>query len=103
MIHKDGADAGARQQVVHVVVGPRQIRHFGLQFGVDRGQSSSLTDCNSSLEVSSSSLVDCNSSLTDCISSFAGFELLVGSLQFLVGGLDVFFSLARNSCLSADD
>jgi hypothetical protein len=86
VVHKHGGNAGAGQQVVHVVVGARQIVHLGLQLGVDRGQllvdrlqfflggfqlfvgdcSSSLTDCisslldlSSSLELSSSSWVLC--------------------------------------------
>ncbi len=35
MIHEYGADAGTGQQIVHVIVGPRQVGHLGLQFGVD--------------------------------------------------------------------
>ena len=38
VVHEHRADAGAGHEVVHVVVGPRQIRHLRLQFGVDRGQ-----------------------------------------------------------------
>ncbi len=36
-IHENGADPGAGQQVVHVVVGPGEVNHLGLQFVVDRG------------------------------------------------------------------
>src|ERR1039458_9780681 len=60
IIHKDGGDARAGQQVVHVVVGPRQIRHIVLQFDVDRGQF----------------LVD-------------PLQLSLGGLQFLIGGLEI--------------
>ena len=75
MVHKDGAHARARQQVVHVVVGPRQIGHLGLQFGVDRGQF-----------------------LVDRLQFFlgglqflvGGLQLLVHGLHFLVGGLELF-------------
>ena len=36
MIHKDRGDARASEQVVHVVVGARQIHHLRLKLGVDR-------------------------------------------------------------------
>ena len=38
MVHKDCADARAGQQVVHVVVGSRQIGYLVLQLGIDCGQ-----------------------------------------------------------------
>ena len=60
-IHEHRADAGAGEQVVHVIVGARQVEHLRLQLGVDRGQF----------------LVD-------------RLQLLLGSLQFLVGGLQLF-------------
>jgi len=57
-VDENGADAGAGQQVVHVVVGPRQVVHFCVQFGVDRGQF----------------LVD-------------RLQFFLGGLEFFVGGL----------------
>ena len=90
MIHKDGGDAGAGQQVVHVVVGPRQIGHLGLQFGVDRGQF--LVDRLQFLLGGLQLLVGGLQFLVDRLHLLVGgFELFVGGLQFLVGGLEVFF------------
>ena len=65
MIHKNGGDARAGQEVVHVVVGPGQIGHLGLQFVVDRGQF-----------------------FVNRLQFFlGGFELLIGGLQLFVDRL----------------
>ncbi len=89
MVHKDGAYARAGQQVVHVVVGPRQIGHFGLQFSVDRGQF--LVDRLQLLLGGLQFLVGGLQFLVHGLHFFVGgFELLVGSFHFLVGGLEVF-------------
>ena len=83
-------DAGAGQQVVHVVVGPRQIGHLGLQFGVDRGQL--LVDRLQFLLGGLQLLVGGLQFFVDRLHLLVGgFELFVGGLQFLVGGLEVFF------------
>ena len=102
VVDEDRGDAGAGQQVVHVVVGAGQIGHLGVQFGVDGGQF-----------------------LVDRLQLFlGGFQFLVGGLQFfvdrlhfLVRRLELFVgaspaprvvlcrysSLARSSSVSADD
>ena len=75
VVYEHGANAGAGQQVVHVVVGAGQVGHFGLQLGVDRGHL-----------------------FVDRLQFFlGGFQLLVGGLQlfvdrlhFLVGRLELF-------------
>ena len=88
MVHKDGGDAGAGQQVVHVVVGPRQVRHLGLQFGVDRGQF--LIDRLQFLLGGLQFLIGGLQFLVDGLHLLVGgFELFVGGLQFLVGGLEI--------------
>ena len=38
VIRKDRGDRNAVQQVLHVIGGPRQLLHLGLQFGVDRAE-----------------------------------------------------------------
>ncbi len=89
MVHKDGADAGAGQQVVHVVVGPRQIGHLGLQLGVDRGQF--LVDRLQLLLGGLQLLVGGLQFFVDRLHLLVGgFELFVGGLQLLNGGLEIF-------------
>src|ERR1039457_2572216 len=86
IIHKDGGDARAGQQVVHVVVGPRQIRHIVLQFDVDRGQF--LVDRLQFFLGGLHLLVGGLQFLVDRLHLLiGGFELFVGGLQFFVGGL----------------
>ena len=65
MIYKDGGDTRPGQQVIHIIVDPRKIHHFGAQFRVDRGQ----------LFVYRLQFF------------LGGFQFLVGGLQFLVNRL----------------
>lgn len=58
MIDKDGGNAGAGKQVVHVVIGARQVIDLAPQLGVERGQF----------------LID-------------RLQFFLGGLEFLVGGL----------------
>ena len=65
LVHKHSRDAGAGQQVVHVVVGARKIRHLALQLGVDGGQL-----------------------FVDRLQFFfGGLHLFIGGLQLFVDGL----------------
>ena len=89
MVHKDSADARAGQQVVHVVVGARQIGHLVLQFGVDRGQL--LVDRLQFFLGGLQFLVGRLQLLVHGLHLLVGgLELLVGGCQFLVGGLEIF-------------
>ena len=65
VVQKQGGDVRAVEQVLHVVAGPRQLVHLGLQLGVDGLQ----------FLVHRLHLL------------LGGGEFLVGGLQFLVGGL----------------
>jgi hypothetical protein len=69
VVDKHRGNAGAGQQVVHVVVGAGQVGHLGVQLGVDRGQL--LVDRLQLFLGGFQLLVGglCSSSLTDCISS----------------------------------
>ena len=72
VVDEHRADAGAGQQVVHVVVGLREAEHFALQFGVDRAEL----------------LVDRLEFLFGRLEFLVGrLQLLVDRLHFLVGGL----------------
>ncbi len=82
VIDKDGGDAGAGQQIVHVVVGPRQVAHLVLQFGVDRGEF--LVDRLQLFLGGLQFLIGGLQFLVDRL------HFLVGGFEFLVGGLEIF-------------
>ena len=87
-VHEDRADARARQQVVHVVAGPGQIHHLGLQLPVDGGQllvhRLQLFLGGLQLLVGGLQLLVHRLHLL-----VGGLELLVGGLQLLIGRLEV--------------
>ena len=65
IIHKEGADPRAGQQVVHVIVGERKIGNLDLQFGID-----------------------CSQFFIDRLQLFlGGFHFFIRGLQFLIHGL----------------
>ena len=67
-VNKYRGNVGAGQQVVHVIVGTRQLGHLGLQLGVDRGQL-----------------------FVDGLHFFArGFQLFIAGLKLFVDGLHLF-------------
>ena len=75
VVQKQGGDVRAVEQVLHVVVGPRQLVHLGLQLGVDRLQ---LLVQRLHLFLGGGQLL------------VGGLQLLVGGLQLLVGGFEFF-------------
>ena len=87
VIDENGADVGAGQQVVHVIVGPREAEDFGLEFGVDR------------IEF----LVERLQLLLGGLEFFVGrlqffvdgLHFLVGGLEFLAGALQLFVGAAE--------
>ena len=101
MIDKHGANAGAGQQVVHVVVRPRQVRHLGLQLGVDRRQL--LVDRLQFLLGRLQFLVGGLQLLVHRLHFLVGgFEFLGGTFELLMGGLEVFFLRAQFQLESRD-
>ena len=89
MVDKDRPDAGARQQVVHVIIGARQIADLGLQLGIDRRQF--FVDRLQLLLGGFQLLVGRLQFLIHRLHFLVGrFEFFVRALQFLVGTLQVF-------------
>ena len=89
MVHKHGADAGAGEQVVHVAIGTRQVRHLGLQLGIDGAQF--LVDRLQFFLGGLQFLVGGLQFLVDRLHFLIRrFEFFVGALQFLLGALEIF-------------
>ena len=90
LVHKHRADPGPAQQIVHVVVQPRQIRHLGLQLGIHRVQFlvHRLQFFLGSLQLFVGGL----QLLVHRLHFFIGrFHLFVSCLQLLIGRLQIFF------------
>ena len=87
VVDENGADAGAGQQVVHVVVDLREAEYFGLEFGVDRAEL--LVDRLQFLLGGLEFLVGRLQLLVDRL------HLLVGRLEFLGGALKLFVGAAQ--------
>jgi len=89
VIHKNSGDAAARQQVVHIVIGPGKIVDLGLQLSVDGAQF--LVDRLQFFLGSFQFLVGGLQFFVHGLHFLVGgFQLFVGGFQFLIGGLEVF-------------